>query len=109
MAPSKTAFIGDFYTVLPFKPLGLDIFPVDNSEQATEQLKKLIKSDDYAIILVTENFHDQISELQAKVMYQTTPTIMLMPEIKGSKGLGVDALRETITRALGRDIMKEEE
>lgn len=105
----RIAFIGELDTVLPFQPLDVDVFPLDTGEEVAEKLDELVKSGKYGIIFVTENFHEDIEEIQAEIAYQPIPTVVLVPEIRGSRELGVEALRETITRAIGRDIMKDEE
>ena len=54
----KIAVLGDRDSVLGFKALGLDIFPVEGTEEARHTLHKLAKpaagsQSEYAIIYIT--------------------------------------------------------
>ena len=99
----KIAVLGDRDSVLGFKALGLDIFPVEGNEEARHALHKLAK-EDYAIIYITEQL---AAVLQADInRYKTsvTPAVILIPGKSGSLGLGAQALQSAIERAVGADI-----
>ncbi len=49
----KIAVLGDRDSVLGFKALGLDIFPVEGVEEGRQTLHKLAK-EEYAIVYITE-------------------------------------------------------
>ncbi len=105
----KIAVLGDRDSVLGFKALGLDIFPVEGTDEARSTLHKLAKpaagaQSEYAIIYITEQL---ASALQADVdRYKTsvTPAVILIPGKSGSLGLGARALQSAIERAVGADI-----
>ena len=99
----KIAVLGDRDSVLGFKALGLDIFPVEGNEEARHTLHKLAK-EEYAIIYITEQL---AAVLQADInRYKTsvTPAVILIPGKSGSLGLGAQALQSAIERAVGADI-----
>ena len=99
----KIAVLGDRDSVLGFKALGLDIFPVEGTDEARQTLHRLAK-EDYAIIYMTEQL---AAVLQADVnRYKTsvTPAVILIPGKSGSLGLGAQALQSAIERAVGADI-----
>ena len=99
----KIAVLGDRDSVLGFKALGLDIFPVEGTDEARHTLHRLAK-EDYAIIYMTEQL---AAVLQADVnRYKTsvTPAVILIPGKSGSLGLGAQALQKAIERAVGADI-----
>lgn len=99
----KIAVLGDRDSVLGFKALGLDIFPVEGTDEARRTLHRLAK-EDYAIIYITEQL---AAVLQADVnRYKTsvTPAVILIPGKSGSLGLGAQALQKAIERAVGADI-----
>ena len=54
------AIIGDGDSVLAFSAVGIDAYPVGNSEQAGETLKKLAKT--YGIIFITDVIAKQIDD-----------------------------------------------
>ena len=99
----RIAVLGDRDSVLGFKALGLDIFPVEKTDEARQTLHALAK-EDYAIIYITEQL---AAVLQADVnRYKTsvTPAVILIPGKSGSLGLGAQALQKAIERAVGADI-----
>ncbi len=99
----KIAVLGDRDSVLGFKALGLDTFPVEDTEEARRALHKLAK-EEYAIIYVTEQL---AVTLQADIdRYKTavTPAVILIPGKSGSLGLGAKALQSAVERAVGADI-----
>ena len=76
----KIAVIGGRETVMGFKALGLEAYPVDTAEEGLKTLRSLTREhDDYAIILI--------------------------PGREGSLGLGQSALRAAVERAVGTNIL----
>ena len=71
--------------------------------------RNLIKSRKYAIIFLTENLDQILDEEISRVEYEDLPSIILLPEITGSRGLGLRFLRDTMKKAAGRDVMEETE
>lgn len=102
----KIAVIGGRETVMGFKALGLDVFPVSGDEEAHSAFKKLTKeSDNYAIIYVEETYCKALSAEIDKYKDSPTPAIILIPGREGSLGLGQSALQSAVLRAVGRDIL----
>ena len=103
----KIAVLGGRETVMGFKALGLDVFPVDE-ENAKETLRALAKGADgnnYAIIYVEENLAAVLETEIDKYKDKPTPAIILIPGKDGSLGLGQNALRAAVERAVGSDIL----
>jgi len=61
----KIAIIGEKDTILGFKPLGFETYPVIDAKEAEERLKTLAQDRDYATIYITESLSSQIKELIA--------------------------------------------
>lgn len=102
----KIGVIGGRETVMGFKALGLDIFPVMNAEEARQVLKTITKSDDeYAIIYLEENLAQDLGPEIDKFKDTPTPAIILIPGREGSLGLGQSALKAAVERAVGSDIL----
>ena len=104
----KIAVIGGSDSVIGFKALGLDTFPVDNSDQARHTLRDITRNaggDEYAIIYIEETMAaDMLPEIK-KFDEQTSPAIILIPGRDGPIGLGQSALKEAVEKAVGSDIL----
>ena len=101
----KIAVIGGRETVMGFKALGLETFAVE-SEEALAALRKLTReSDDYAIIYIEENLAAELEHEIARYKDSPTPAIILIPGREGSLGLGQNALKAAVERAVGTNIL----
>lgn len=102
----KIAVIGGRETVMGFKALGLETYPVLDAAEATQTLRKLTReSEDYAIIYIEENLAEQLSNEINKFKDSPTPAIILIPGREGSMGLGLSALNAAVERAVGTNIL----
>ena len=89
-----------------FKALGLETFPAASAEEAVRILRRLTREhDDYAIIYIEENFAAQMSHEIDRFKDSPTPAIILIPGREGSLGLGQNALRSAVERAVGTNIL----
>ena len=104
----KIAVIGGSDSVIGFKALGLDTFPVDNSEQAKHTLRDITRAaegDEYAIIYIEETMAaDMLPEIK-KFDEKPSPAIILIPGRDGPIRLGQSALKEAVEKAVGSDIL----
>ena len=100
----KIAVMGDVASVLGFKALGLDVYPVAGPEEGHETLHRLAR-ETYASIYMTEQLASQISGDIARYQDSVTPAIIMIPGKSGSLGLGTDALQSSVERAVGADIL----
>lgn len=103
----KIAVIGSSDSVIGFKALGLDVFPVDNSDAARSTLREITKPSDveYAIIYIEETMASEMLADIAKFKDRPSPAIILIPGRDGPIGLGQTALREAVEKAVGSDIL----
>jgi V/A-type H+-transporting ATPase subunit F len=102
----KIAVIGSRDTVLGFKAVGLEAFPVSTTEEAKRQLRALTRAgEEYAIIYVEEDFYVGMTDEIAKFKDVPMPAIILIPGRDGSKGYGQNALNEAVERAVGSNIL----
>jgi V/A-type H+-transporting ATPase subunit F len=99
----KLAVLGDRDSALGFKALGLDVFFVENSDEARHTLHQLAK-EDYAIVYVTEQLASEIPADVDRYKGSVTPAVILIPGKGGSLGLGAQALQSAVERAVGADI-----
>ena len=102
----KIAVIGGRETVMGFKALGLDVFPVLGNDEALSVFKKVTKENEsYAIIYVEETFCKALSAEIDRFKDSPTPAVILIPGREGSLGLGQSALQSAVLRAVGSDIL----
>ena len=102
----KIAVIGGRETVMGFKALGLETYPVLDAAEANQTLRRLTReSEDYAIIYIEENLAAQLSNEINKFKDSPTPAIILIPGREGSIGLGQSALKSAVERAVGTNIL----
>jgi len=104
----KIAVVGSPDTVLGFKALGLDTFPVREADEARKALRQLTKTDEadlYSIIYIEEGLAADLTAEIAKFKDSPTPAIILIPGKDGSLGLGRDALQAAVERAVGANIL----
>ena len=104
----KIAVMGGRETVMGFKALGLDVFPVETAAEAKETLRQLTRNegeDSYAIIYVEETVAVELEREINKFKDKPTPAIILIPGREGSLGMAQRALHAAVKRAVGSDIL----
>ena len=100
----KIAAVGDWESVMGFKALGLDTYPVAGADEARDLIHKLAK-EDCAIIYLTEGVARHLGDVIEKYKKETTPAIILIPGREGSLGIGKQSMDEAIERAVGSGII----
>ncbi len=102
----KVAVLGDKNSVYGFSALGLDIFYAHNRAEALEAFKK-VTSGNHAVVYVTEYVAELISEEIEKYNYLPSPAFILIPGVKGNTGKGMDAVKKSVEKAVGSDIISD--
>ena len=100
----KIAVMGDRDSVLGFQALGMDVFPMEDRQQARLTLHRLAK-EDYAIIYMTEQLAQELTGDIDQYKDDLTPAIILIPGRQGSLGIGAEALQQAVERAVGANIL----
>jgi len=102
----KIAVMGGIDTVLGFKALGLDTYPVSDPAEAKQVFSKITAADEkYAVIYLEENLSEVLSNEISRFTNKVSPAIILIPGREGSQGLSLNALHEAVLRAIGTDIL----
>ena len=102
----KIGVLGGRETVMGFKALGLDTYPVDDLEEARHVLREITREEEqYAIIYVEENLAEGLQLEIDKFKDVPTPAIILIPGRDGSLGMGLQALNSAVERAVGTNIL----
>ncbi len=98
--------MGGRETVMGFKALGLDVFPVADAEDARRTLRRITRPDEeYTIIYIEEGTAKDLSAEIDRFKDSPTPAIILIPGREGPLGLGRSALKSAVERAVGSDIL----
>ena len=104
----KIAVIGGPDTVIGFKALGLDTFPVRETAEARRIFKDITRPDrpdEYAIIYLEERLAEPLRADIDRFTDSPSPAVILIPGVEGSMGLGQSALQAAVERAVGANIL----
>ncbi len=104
MSTYKIAVIGDKDSILGFKTIGVDTFPVTGSEGALKALKKLV-ADDYGVIFITEELAGGLTDIIDDLNKRFLPAVVLIPNSQGTLGIGMEQIRRNVEKAIGADIL----
>ena len=100
---NKIGIIGDKDSILAFKAIGVDCFPTKNYFDAKETLKKLARN--YAVIFITEDIAAEIKDVIDRYATIPFPAIIPIPTCEGSNGFGMKNLSKNVEKAIGADIL----
>ena len=104
MANGKCAVIGDRDSILLFKAVGIEDYPVTDGEQANKTLHRLARHG-YAVVYVTESMYPYCGETIREFQGEPYPAIIPIPDASGTKGIGMHAIKENVEKAVGLDIL----
>ena len=99
----KIGVIGDKDSILGFKALGISVFPTTDIREANRLIHKLAK-EKYAVLFVTELAKD-LDEAINEYKNSLTPAIIMIPNNRGTLGLGIEGVKKSVEKAIGSDIL----
>lgn len=100
----KIAVVGEKDSIMPFKMIGFDIHPARSAPQARAIIKQLADSN-YGIIFITEELAQQMMETIAYYREKVVPSVILIPNYKGSFNIGLQNIQENVEKAIGTNIL----
>lgn len=100
----RIAAVGDWESVMGFRALGLDTYPVSNPAEAKDKIRELAKTD-CAVIYLTEQLAQGMDDVLSRYKDELRPAIILIPGRQGSLGIGKNNIQRAIERAVGADIL----
>ena len=103
-ATYSIAVIGDWESVMGFRALGLDTYPVTSVEEARKTVHDLAKTN-CAVIYLTETLAKDMADVLDRYKDNIQPAIILIPGREGSLGIGKSNIQSAIERAVGADIL----
>ena len=100
----KIGVVGDKDSVLAFKALGIDVFPVVGADEARIAVDRLARND-YAVIFVTEQVAQEIEETIERYTKQVLPAVILIPSNQGTLNIGMKKISDSVEKAVGVNIL----
>lgn len=100
----KIAVLGDRDSIYGFAALGLDVFPVTDSEKGARTLRDLAERD-YAVIYITEALAKELEAELDRYRESPLPAIIPIPGVNGNTGMGIAMVKKSVEQAVGSDII----
>jgi len=100
----KIGVVGDKDSVLAFKAIGIDVYPVIEPTEAQKTIDRMAM-DKYAVIFVTEQVAVNIEETIERYNRQTLPAVILIPSNQGSLNIGMQRIKDNVEKAVGVNIL----
>ena len=108
MASVKIAVIGDRDSVMLWRALGIETVFADTAPEAEKAIHRLAR-EGAAAIYITEQVAELVPEAINRYFNEAFPAIIPIPNREGTTGLGMKGIRANIEKAIGADILFEEE
>lgn len=100
----KVAVVGDKDSILGFKALGIDAFPVFDGDEARKAVDNLARKD-YGIIFITEQMASLIPDTIERYNNKMIPAVILIPSNQGTLDIGMNRIRDNVEKAVGINIL----
>lgn len=101
------AVVGDKDSVLAFKAIGLDVFPVASASEAIDRIHALARH--YSVIYVTEQVAKDAESIIKRYANRPYPVIVPIPSAEGNFGMGMQGIKANVEKAIGADILFDKE
>lgn len=102
----KVGVIGDRDSVLFFRALGFEVYPVmpGDTEETRKLVDKLARSG-FGAIFITEQIVLELGETIDRYEKQMSPAIIPIPSNTGSLGVGLKRISDNVEKAVGINIL----
>ncbi|MBE6067605.1 MAG: V-type ATP synthase subunit F [Clostridium lundense] len=100
----KIGVVGDKDSILAFKALGIDVFPVLDSEEARKVVDTLAAKK-YGVIFITEQVAKDLDETIERYNRELIPAIILIPNNQGTLNIGMQRINDNVEKAVGVNIL----
>ena len=99
----KIGAVGDKDSILAFKSIGIDVYPVVDGREARATIDSLADKQ-YGLIFVTEHIAQEIEETIQRDKRKIVPAIILIPSNQGTLGIGMRDINKNVEKAVGSNI-----
>ena len=100
----KIAVMGDQDSIYGFAALGLTPFSITDPQAAGRKLRELAEGG-YAVIYISEALAAGMEAEIARYTESGLPAVILIPGASGNTGQGMSAVKKSVERAVGSDII----
>lgn len=100
----KIAVLGDRDSIYGFAALGLDVFPVADSESGAKTLRDLAERN-YAVVYITEALAKELETELDRYRESPLPAVIPIPGVHGNTGMGIAMVKKSVEQAVGSDII----
>lgn len=100
----KIGVVGDKDSILAFKAIGIEAFPVVGSEEARKTVDRLAM-EEYGVIFITEQVASTIEETIERYNDKMLPAVILIPSNQGSLNIGMQKISDNVEKAVGVNIL----
>ncbi len=107
MREGAIAVVGDKDSVLVFKALGVDVYPVEGEITARETVHSLART--YSVIFVTEKVAKQAELYLKRYRSRPYPVIVPIPSAEGNTHLAEQMIKANVEKAIGADVFQNDE
>ena len=101
----KIAVMGDRESIMGFAALGFSVFGLEDPAEAAK-LRDTLASGPYAVIYITEKWGEILEDRIARYREKKLPAVILIPGASGNTGRGLRAVHESVEKAVGSDILQ---
>jgi V/A-type H+-transporting ATPase subunit F len=101
---SNIALIGEKEVIIGFNLVGIQLFPVVNSEEAIKALKDCNKNN-FAIVFITDSIAQKIIDKIEEYQKISSISICILPNRIKDTNLNINILRKNVEKAVGTDIL----
>ena len=101
------AVVGDKDSVLAFKAIGLDVYPVASASETIDKIHALARN--YSVIFVTERAYTDAQAIIKRYQTRPYPVIVPIPSAEGNAGIGMQGIKANVEKAIGADILFDKE
>lgn len=102
---SKIAVVGEKASVMGFRAVGFEVFEVQDAATETEQIIDRLTKDGYGVVFITEQALSDAMHVMDKYKNSKLPAIIPIPGRDGTMGIGMTNLHKSVERAVGADIL----
>ncbi len=104
MENKNIAVIGEKDSVMLWKAIGAKTAFVSTVSEAEKAMHKFAR-DGVAVIYITESYAISLKEACEKYLTDPNVSIIPIPDSSGSKGYGMQMIKQNIEKAIGADIL----
>lgn len=107
MKKGNVAVVGDCDEILIFNAIGASIYNAITPQDAEKVIRKIAR--DYTIIYISDTLAVKMGEYLERFENRSYPIIVPIPTAGGSNGYAIDRIRKNVEKAIGLDILDDEE